>query len=333
MSKPIVMKPINFTPLQLPFYANSIKLDQNLIPPAYVYPTFIPQQPTFVEAYPTMGMPQQQVYQPQLQKKVMIAPEAQLQLPGGTAKRKRSISEANDKQGRQTEIPAKRANTSRTVHTPQRAKQAGWSAEEDAILKQGIAKYSYKLGEPDYESIIAKLPNRTIKQAKERWKNCLDPGIVKGEWSVKELCHLLDMIQKFDQQWTTIQKCMKSRSMHCIKSKGRKILGESLSKKLRRITKSPCLKKPWSNEECALLENLHKKFRYDIDTISMKMALSGFCRPEAQIERKILQLCNCTSCQAECERYMKVDGNFKRAWTVAKAKELKQKLLDHGKLS
>ena len=370
MSRPIVMKPMNFS-LQVPFLSlNKMEQHPGLTP--YAYQALV-SQTQYLEA---MGGAFRNHNQSQNQNS-SSPPAMQLEtlshssdgsssasagststtassssmngnltnitLTGtvnGTAN-KRKLEAANGNSGldQTLSFPARLTSGSRLEPETKRAKgllrvkQAGWTAAEDEILRRGIVEYSYKLGEPDYERIIAKLPNRTIKQAKERWKNCLDPGIVKGEWSVAELCRLLEMVQKYDQQWTTIQRCMKSRSMHCIKSKGRKILGESLSKKLRRITKSPSLKKPWTSEEVSMLKSLHEEFGYDIDVVSTKMAVAGFCRPEAQVERKILQVCECKQCKAECERYMKVDINFKRAWTISKAASLKAKLLKEGKLS
>ena len=325
MSRPIVMKPMNFA-LQVPFLSLN-KVEQHPALAPYAYQALV-QQTSYVDPLQGSYGGQTALNPPPVALRTQAESLSSQQL---VQDKKRKLESSNsfdtDVGSAASEIELKRAKGLL------RAKQAGWTEEEDEILKKGIVDFSFKLGEPDYERIIAKLPNRTIKQAKERWKNCLDPGIVKGEWSVAELCHLLEMIQKYDQQWTTIQRCMKSRSMHCIKSKGRKILGESLSKKLRRITKNPSLKKPWTSEEVTLLKRLHAEFEYDIEVISTKMAVAGFCRPEAQVERKILQVCECKSCKAECERYMKVDVNFKRAWTISKAALLEAKLLKQGKLA
>ena len=61
-----------------------------------------------------------------------------------------------------------------------RAPVKKWTAEEDDILRSGIMSYLSRGLKPDYEEIVKSLKTRSVKQAKERWKNSLNPEIKKG---------------------------------------------------------------------------------------------------------------------------------------------------------
>mmetsp|Transcript_5721 Transcript_5721/g.6601 ORF Transcript_5721/g.6601 Transcript_5721/m.6601 type:complete len:344 (-) Transcript_5721:107-1138(-) len=201
-----------------------------------------------------------------------------------------------------------------------------WTAEEDDILRKGVEFFTKQKKQIDFNSIIARLPNRSVKQAKERWGNCLTPEITKGEWSQEEIKKLLKLIAEHGPQWTVIQRNLKSRSMHCIKSKGRKLLGESLNKRARKLVGAKPVNKYWSETEQKNLLNFHEIHQYDFEEICLDLARRGFCRPPAQIERQLLETCPCKTCNERKAAVERPDEGLKIAWTKAKALTLLSKM-------
>jgi len=225
------------------------------------------------------------------------------------------------------------ASASSTKKKRSRAKPKGktkkyaakkWTPEEDEILRQGVNEFLRKGLVPVYEKIVVNLSGRTVKQAKERWKNSLNPVIKKGEWSDEELVKLLDLIMEKGQNWTHIQMALKSRAMHCIKSKGRKLLGETMTKRLSKICKGKCAKGDWSAEEDKVLVAEHLKGT-QLEEICILLK-SG--RPAAQADRRLLDICSCELCTVRAERLRNSEGDFKAAWTREKAMKVKQTLLE-----
>lgn len=226
-----------------------------------------------------------------------------------------------------------------------RAPVKKWSKTEDALLRTGIMRYINTNIEVDYETVVRNIPGRSVKQAKERWKNSLNPSIRKGEWKQDELLALLEEIIKKSQNWTSIQKIITNRSMHCIKSKGRKLLGETLSKRLQKLTKNK--QKKWTEEEISNATRLHIfelttcnmlniKEKYKVVEFEKKedfeLILEKIClkletgRPLAQIDRKILEFCSCDFCKTRKANIKKLDLDFKAAWTKHKAILVKESL-------
>eukprot|EP00924_Labyrinthula_sp_SR-Ha-C_P005351 maker-scaffold_1-snap-gene-29.37-mRNA-1 protein AED:0.33 eAED:0.33 QI:0/1/0.5/1/1/1/2/223/820 len=205
-----------------------------------------------------------------------------------------------------------------------------WTAVEDSVLRSGIMSYVSKGLKIDFEAVAARIPGRSVKQAKERWKNSLNPTIRKGEWQSDELFHLLDLIIQHGQNWTEIQRKMSSRSMHCIKSKGRKLLGETMSKRLLK----KCLaayhgdggsgnleknSKIWTEQENSKMLASHESHIMEhnpnllqgssvieyigsesmdlmLETVSVACGSVGKSRPLAVVDRRLLLICKCSIC-------------------------------------
>lgn len=85
-----------------------------------------------------------------------------------------------------------------------------WSAQEDTLLRNAIAKY----GEKSWKLVAQEVPGRTYIQCLQRWKKALKPGLRKGHWSEEEDEKLLELINKFNPNldWATIAKSIEGRS-------------------------------------------------------------------------------------------------------------------------
>ena len=77
--------------------------------------------------------------------------------------------------------------------TTKKIKIGPWNKEEDDILKKWVADNG-----PHHWSKCAKLiQERTGKQCRERWRNCLNAGIKKGEWTAEENLLILKLYDKY----------------------------------------------------------------------------------------------------------------------------------------
>lgn len=203
-----------------------------------------------------------------------------------------------------------------------RAPVRRWTAKEDETLRNGVLAYLRKNQQPKYSEICKRLSFRTVKQAKERWRNSLNPSITKGLWSTEEVVQLLDLIIEKGENWTEIQQVLSHRSMHCIKSKGRKLLGEAISKKLKKACNGK-ITKVWDEEERKELLKLHRVHKYDMESICFALKTG---KSMAEAHRELVLRCSCDSCTAKLKALRATKVDFKLAWAVNKARELKEEI-------
>lgn len=226
---------------------------------------------------------------------------------------------------------------------PTRAPSKKWTKQEDYILLSGVMEYINANKTVNYREIVNRLPNRNVRQSKERWTNSLNPNLKKGAWSNDELVRLLSEIEDKGQNWTVIQRVISNRSMHCIKIKSKKLLGETLTKRLQRLTKRK--QTIWTKEEidnmifhhkeglkqCKMLDvkdkdliiefEKHENFEVLLEKICIEL---GTGRPIAQIDRKLIEICSCSFCSYRKACICKLDKDFKFGWTKRKAILLRQ---------
>ncbi|CAM9650916.1 unnamed protein product [Chrysoparadoxa australica] len=98
-----------------------------------------------------------------------------------------------------------------------------WSPEEDSQLMQLISE-----GHSNWGPIAAKLPGRTSKQCRERWRHHLDPSINRGDWSAREDSVIVDMQAKVGNKWAQIAQMLRGRTENSIKMRFRLLEQERL---------------------------------------------------------------------------------------------------------
>ena len=81
-------------------------------------------------------------------------------------------------------------------------KRNKFTKDEDAILKSYINQY----GESNWRFIRSHLPNRTIRQCRERWKYFLSPntGEIKKKWTSHEDELLVQKYNIYGSKWSKI---------------------------------------------------------------------------------------------------------------------------------
>jgi hypothetical protein len=85
------------------------------------------------------------------------------------------------------------------------SKNAKWTPEEDAILMCLVQEYIDNNQIPNWQSIAAQIPGKTIQQCNDRWNKCLDPKLRKGNWTAEEDQIIMDSVNQYGpQKWTLI---------------------------------------------------------------------------------------------------------------------------------
>ncbi|KAH0792159.1 Myb-like DNA-binding domain containing protein [Histomonas meleagridis] len=121
-----------------------------------------------------------------------------------------------------------------------------FSVEEDALLKYLVSQY----GTQDFKRIASFMPQRTVRQVRERYRNFLSPGIVNGPWSAEEDALLVKKYLELGKKWTKISAFFPSRSDVNIKNRWHSLSQRSgfLNNSIENNTKTQQTNKPDSND-------------------------------------------------------------------------------------
>ncbi len=90
-----------------------------------------------------------------------------------------------------------------------------WRPAETALL----AKLVQEHGPYRWSEIARHIPGRTGKQARERWKNHLDPTLKKGKWTAEEDAIITANFQLIGKKWSTIARLLPGRSDNDVKNR------------------------------------------------------------------------------------------------------------------
>lgn len=81
-----------------------------------------------------------------------------------------------------------------------RNRKNNWVASEDELLLKLIKEN----GTSSWIQIAKLMNGRTAKQCSNRWKDCLNPDIRKGNWTLEEDTIILNMYAVLGNQWTKV---------------------------------------------------------------------------------------------------------------------------------
>lgn len=157
------------------------------------------------------------------------------------------------------EIDTLKLDSKSNSTSSQKIKKGQWTLKEDELLKKWVKengpKYWDKCGEF--------FGNRTGKQCREHWLNCLSPDLLKTQWNPKEDFKIFYLYNKCNGSWKEISKFFDGRNENAIKnrffSQLRKIAIKHLNqdeKKLFKNTKLNDLRNKYFKEtfKCCLKE-------------------------------------------------------------------------------
>jgi hypothetical protein len=98
-----------------------------------------------------------------------------------------------------------------------------FSADEDEHLKQLVSQF----GNRDWKTIAKKMPNRTTRQCRERYKNYLSPELSNLPWSSSEDVLLREQFAKIGPKWATIATFFSGRSDVSLKNRWATLKGRN----------------------------------------------------------------------------------------------------------
>lgn len=110
-----------------------------------------------------------------------------------------------------------------------------WSLEEDRLLEEWIRN----IGPRKWEQCGQYIHGRSGKQCREHWSNCLNPELIKGEWTYEEDFLIMQFYEKCNGSWKKIIPLFDGRTENSIKnrffSQLRKIATKNMPKSDKRI--------------------------------------------------------------------------------------------------
>jgi hypothetical protein len=90
-----------------------------------------------------------------------------------------------------------------------------FNLEED----KAIRNFVYTHGTSSWANMKKILPDRTIKQCQERWKNFLDPNLSKEKWTIEEDSLLLNLVGEYGKKWSRFVNHFHGRTDVLIKNR------------------------------------------------------------------------------------------------------------------
>jgi len=97
----------------------------------------------------------------------------------------------------------------------QSLKKGQWSVQEDKLLEQWIEKN----GPRKWNQCGRFITGRTGKQCREHWNNCLNPELIKGEWTPEEDFLIMHFYEKCNGSWKKIIPLFSGRTENSIKNR------------------------------------------------------------------------------------------------------------------
>ncbi|EGD76271.1 hypothetical protein PTSG_00973 [Salpingoeca rosetta] len=126
-----------------------------------------------------------------------------------------------------------------------------WTKEEDSRLKTLVKQFEAEGITDDttlWQKVAEQMPGRDCSHCAHRWKNMLDPSLVKGAWSKEEDAKVVELVKIYGpRNWSKIAQHLKGR------------IGKQCRERWHN-TLNPDLKRgPWSEEEQRILEEAHAR--------------------------------------------------------------------------
>lgn len=139
---------------------------------------------------------------------------------------------------------------------PKRSKRM-FTAEEDQKLRELVETH----GDHSWKIVASKVPGRTSRQCRERWRNYLSPLVKPLEWTPDEDKKLEELTELYSRNWSRIAKMFPFRTNTSVKNRWVKL------QRHKRLTKTcdvvvpdkdtSCPIEFWEDEPCGDLFGLN----------------------------------------------------------------------------
>jgi hypothetical protein len=173
----------------------------------------------------------------------------------------------------------KECNTDRTVATvlvpcqtlhssidPALARTGRWAADEDTKLKDAVQMHNGK----NWDAIAALVPGRTRRKCWYRWRDALDPRVIRttgrtGDWTPDEDTKLKDAVHIHGKNWDAIAALVLGRTQKQCYNRWRHVLDPSINWANR------CTSKWTPDEDDKLKDAVQMHVRKDWEAIARLM--------------------------------------------------------------
>lgn len=93
--------------------------------------------------------------------------------------------------------------------------RAKFLPHEDSQLRALVAEF----GEDQWRKVASRMPNRNVRQCRERWKHYICSNMAKEPWKPEEDEILFRMVNEMGFKWTKISKFLPGRTDIQVKSR------------------------------------------------------------------------------------------------------------------
>ena len=94
-------------------------------------------------------------------------------------------------------------------------KKGKWSTQENKLLKEWVKVHGAK----NWEACGRYIQGRSGKQCREHWNNCLNPELIKGDWTSEEDFLIMFFYEKCQGSWKKIIPLFNGRIENSIKNR------------------------------------------------------------------------------------------------------------------
>lgn len=106
-------------------------------------------------------------------------------------------------------------NDKNNIGCPEHNSRGSWTQEEDAALNSAVAQ----IGENKWSKIAKMIKTRSSKQCRERWMNCLKPGLKREPFERWEDEILIQKQTELGNHWAAIAHALPGRSPGAVKNR------------------------------------------------------------------------------------------------------------------